>query len=162
MQFLEAPLSTIIGFVILAGIFSWNSYAIFHNISGGVGVGWTIIGIIVNLAILFPLMGAVGGLIEKFKKGRIDTVAGRIGIYCVPLLLLIFFGLRGGSSYKNTIMNGAEEIIEDATGYEVERIMSLRKIDKNLYSAKAVFASGEIINIEITVDGEMFYVQYKL
>ena len=96
------PLLKLIGFAVLTVIFSWNCYAIFHNFSVGSGIGWAIVAIIVNLAILYPLAGWAALLAETVtrKQGLAEKLVSKKIIWAFPLILLILFGARGCGGSK--------------------------------------------------------------
>lgn len=62
------PLLKLIGFALFTAIFSWNCHAICHNFSAGEGIVWAIIGIVVNIAILYPLAGGAALFISTVAR----------------------------------------------------------------------------------------------
>ncbi len=157
------PLLKLIGFVLLTAIFSWNCYAICHNFSAGEGIVWAIIGIIVNIAILYPLAGGAALFISTVarKPDLAEKLVAKKIIWAFPVILFLLFGLfglRSCGSPKSQIAAVAEQIIEENSYYEVEKITGMKKISKGVYSAIAVLDNGYTLTLTITVkdDGQIY------
>ncbi len=154
------PFLKLIGFALLTAIFSWNCHAICHNFSVGDGIIWAIIGIVVNLAILYPLVGLAAlfiGTVTRKPDLAEKLVAKKI-IWAFPVILFLLFGLRSCGSPKSQIAAAAEQIIEENSYYEVEKITGMKKISKGVYSAIAVLDNGYTLTLTITVkdDGQIY------
>ena len=140
-------------------IFSWNCYAIFHNFSVGKSIGWAIVAIIVNLAILYPLAGWAALLAETVtrKQGLAEKLVSKKIIWAFPLILLILFGARGCSSWKSALAQAVEQTIEEGSYYEVKKVVGIKKISKGVYSATAVLDNGHTLSVTVTEkDGDVY------
>ena len=158
------PLLKLIGFVLLTAIFSWNCHAICHNFSAGEGIVWAIIGIVVNIAILYPLAGGAALFISTVarKPDLAEKLVAKKIIWAFPVILFLLFGLRSCGSPKSQIAAAAEQIIEENSYYEVEKITGMKKISKGLYSAIAVLDNGYTLTLTITVkDDGSIYCQWQ-
>lgn len=154
------PLLKLIGFVLLTAIFSWNCHAICHNFSVGEGIVWAIIGIVVNIAILYPLAGGAALFISTVarKPDLAEKLVAKKIIWAFPVILFLLFGLRSCGSPKSQLAAAAEQIIEENSYYEVEKITGMKKISKGVYSAIAVLDNGYTLTLTITVkdDGQIY------
>lgn len=158
------PLLKLIGFVLLTAIFSWNCHAICHNFSVGEGIVWAIIGIVVNIAILYPLAGGAALFISTVarKPDLAENLVAKKIIWAFPVILFLLFGLRSCGSPKSQIAAAAEQIIEENSYYEVEKITGMKKISKGVYSAIAVLDNGYTLTLTITVkDDGSIYCQWQ-
>lgn len=158
------PFLKLIGFVLLTAIFSWNCHAICHNFSAGEGIVWAIIGIVVNIAILYPLAGGAALFISTVarKPDLAEKLVAKKIIWVFPVILFLLFGLRSCSSPKSQIAATAEQIIEENSYYEVEKITGMKKISKGVYSAIAVLDNGYTLTLTITVkDDGSIYCQWQ-
>ena len=158
------PLLKLIGFVLLTAIFSWNCHAICHNFSAGEGIVWAIIGIVVNIAILYPLAGGAALFISTVarKPDLAEKLVAKKIIWAFPVILFLLFGLRSCGSPKSQIAAAAEQIIEENSYYEVEKITGMKKISKGVYSAIAVLDNGYTLTLTITVkDDGSIYCQWQ-
>ena len=126
------PLLKLVAFVAFTVIFSWNCYAICHNISIGAGIGWTILAIIVNLAILYPLVGLTSVFLETVtkKSEAVEKPVVKKLLWAFPVILFLLFGLRNCSSYKGQLATVAEQLIEENSYYEVEKIAGIKNFQK--------------------------------
>ncbi len=141
----------VLGFGFFTAIFSWNSYVIFHNISIGQGLIWTILGIIINLAILYPLVGYLAVLLESITKNTalVEKIISKKLIFVYPLILLLVFGSIGHSSYKTYLAENAKKIIEQNSFFKVEKVVNIQKTSKNIYSGIAILESGYTLDVVI-------------
>lgn len=157
------PLLKLIGFVLLTVIFSWNCYTICRNFSVGEGIGWAILAIIENIAILYPLAGWAALFAETVtrKQGLAEKLVSKKIIWVFPLILFLLFGLRGCDSTKSRLAEVAEELIEENSYFEVEKVTNIKKISKDVYSATAVLDNGHTLSLTITNRDGQIICQWK-
>lgn len=136
-------------------IFAWNSYAIVHNFSIHSGYFFAIIGILVNLVIMFAFSQNVMAI---FKK-KMDGIYGWIGWGYFAVLFLIFGIVFGHVPYKQLLADTAKpvvsQIIENAYGSymdvaECVKVDNVYKITDHIYKATAHLDNGTTLQISIS------------
>lgn len=144
----------------MALIFAYNSFVIFHNFAVKDGYGWAIFGIIVNLALLVIIPGAV--LSMKGKKAGIIALS-------VTVILFIVGGIIGCSTASPKIEESAvslvNQIIEEnygSNGAECTKVKILKEISKNFYYALATLDNGNDLRIYIEYMPESNYIEVRL
>lgn len=139
--------------LVASAIFAWNSFAICHNFSIHDGYFWAILGIIVNLFIMFAFSANVVGI---FKK-KMDGLTGWAGWGFFILLFLIFGIGIGKVPYKNVLADSAtplvSEILKDNLGSYAASctyVDNVIKITNHIYTATAHLDNGNTLSITIS------------
>ena len=152
----------LIAFVFITAIFSWNCYAIVHNFSIRTGYLWAIIGIIVNIVILYPLAGTAAafvGMITRKPEIEEKLVAKKI-IWAFPVILFLFFGIViGHVPYKQHLADLAaptvSQILKNAYGDYMDvakctKVDNVYKIADHIYKGTAYLDNGNTLQISIS------------
>lgn len=136
-------------------IFAWNSYVTVHNFSIRNGYFFAIIGILVNLVIMFAFSQNVMAI---FKR-KMDGIYGWIGWGYFAALFLFFGIIIGHVPYKDLLAETAKpvvsQIIENAYGSNMNvakcvKVDNVYKITDHIYKATAHLDNGATLQISIS------------
>lgn len=150
--------------LVASAIFAWNSFAICHNFSIHDGYFWAILGIIINLFIMFACSANVVGI---FKK-KMDGLIGWAGWGYFIVLFLIFGLAIGKVPYKDVLAREAPPVVDQALvkiwGNRAANCLyvdDVIKITDHIYTATAYLDNGNAISITIS-DAEKGYIYVEL
>lgn len=139
--------------LVASAIFAWNSYAICHNFSVHDGYIWAILGIIVNLFIMFAYSANVVGIFKKKMEGW----TGWAGWGFFIVLFLIFGIGIGKVPYKDVLAESAtpvvSQILKENLGNMAASCLyvdNIFKITNHIYSATAHLDNGNTLSISIS------------
>ena len=140
-------------------IFAWNSYVIVHNFSVRDGYLFAIIGIVVNLGILFGWDNSVVCLFKKILKNKLKKVQKFSGYIYFGIIFLFFGIIVGHVPYKQLLAESAKplvsQIIKNAYGDYMDvakcaKVDDVYKITDHIYKATAYLDNGNKLSITIS------------